>query len=183
MKLRISISNYKLLSLHMLLTVAIVISTLPLVGCGPDSVHKLKVDLDKAALTLNTAAKTNHALYAAHEISLAARQKVATAIYDANEALIVALDVAQPLNASTFQGGKAQILALLETAVSKLNISIGDPKIDLVLQSVIALINDAIILASAFTHSMLRDVVPVFREVARNSVWVETRELAREGVY
>jgi len=162
---------------------AAIIFTSTLIACGPDSVHKLKVDLDKAALTLNTAAKTNHALYEAHEISLAARQKVATAIYDGNEVLIVALDVAKPLTAATFSAGKAQILSLLETAVTKLNVSVGNPKIDLVIQSVIALINDALILARAFTGAMLRQVLPALREVAANPIWNETRQLAVGGAY
>lgn len=157
--------------------------SLGLQGCGADSIHKLKVDLNKAALTLNTAAKTNHALYAAHEIDLAARQKVATAIYDANEALIVALDVAGPLTQSTFVSGKAQILQLLETAVSKLNLSIGNPKIDLVIQSAVALINDGLILARAFTGRLLKQVQPALREVARNPLWRDTRYLAWGGGY
>jgi hypothetical protein len=148
------------------------------VSCGPRSERALKVDLNKAASGLNSAAKTNRALYQAHEISLEIRKKVATGIYDANEILLVALDVAKGINADNFTGSRAQILSLLSEASSKLaGINIGNPKIDLVIQSVIALINTAVQFVSALKSASLRvvDLPNPFRDIRA--------ELVLEGAY
>jgi hypothetical protein len=147
------------LGIALALSALLIFSTLT-IGCGPQNVHDFKSDLNKAAQTLNTAAKTNRTLYQQKvfgDRALDIRRKVATGIHAANESLIVALDIAKDMDAATFTGDKQQILALLGEAVTKLAAThIGDNRIDVILQTAAALINSVIVIVSAMTHADLR---------------------------
>lgn len=130
------------------------------VACGPGTSRELKVDLNKAAATLNTAAKENHLLYEQGVFgarALEIRVKVATAIHTSNELLIVALNTAKTMTPATFSGDKTKILELLRQAVVNLGAAhIGDQRVDLLLQTAAATIGNAILIVSAFKSADLR---------------------------
>lgn len=135
-------------------------------ACAPTTPHKLKVDLNKIAASLNAAAKINHELYTTGVYgpvgspgAIAKRQKVATVIYDSNEVLIVALGVAHGITAANFPASKTQILALLgEAAQAVASAHLGTQAIDLALQAAATFINEAVILMSALTSADLRNI-------------------------
>lgn len=124
-------------------------------ACGPDSLGKLHKSLNAVAHSLEAAVDTNGRLYESGIYgtvgtapAIETRQKVARAIHDANEYLIQALDIAKGLTKETFEGKKVEILGKLTLAAGQLKI--GHATIDLVLQSVAALINQAVAIVQLF---------------------------------
>lgn len=155
------------LPLRVMLVVILVTSPI-LAGCGKSDLSKLHDALNKTAKSLNAAAKTNRAFYDAgiygvpgSESAIDVRQKAAKAVHAANEKLILALKLAQNLTAETFEEGKLAVLQALAAAAGGL--STGNQKIDLVLQGVIALINQAVILIQGFQSHHLPYVLPEIR--------------------
>lgn len=137
-------------------------------ACGPSTLSKLHDQLNKVAKSLNAAAKTNHSFYegsvygaVGSDAAIAIRAKAATVIHDANEKLILALNLAQQLTPTTFEQGKIAVLGALADAAAMLHT--GNVKIDLVLQAVATLINQAVVLIEAFKSAQLRYVLPEIR--------------------
>ena len=137
-------------------------------ACGPSDLSKLHEALNKTSKSLNAAAKTNHAFYeggvygvVGSAAAIAVRQKAATVIHDSNEKLIVALNLAQNLTTATFEQGKLGVLEALSQASA--GFAIGNKAIDLVLQSVATLINQAVAIIQIFKASHLRFVLPEIR--------------------
>lgn len=126
-------------------------------ACSTSDVSKVKKKVADAAATLNTAAKSNRSLYQSGAYgavgsadAVAKRQKVATAVHQANEWLSMAVERAATLSASDLPQGKADIIALLQKAVTEISaLNIGNDNIRLVLQSAAAAINSAIVLTQA----------------------------------
>lgn len=134
-------------------------------ACGANDLHKLHDVLNKAAKLENAAAKSNHAFYeggiygpVGSEGAIKIRQKAATVVHDSNEKLIVALNLAKSLTEATFEQGKLAVLQALAQAASGL--TTGNQTIDLVLQSIATVINQAIVIVQAFRASDLPSVVP-----------------------
>lgn len=122
--------------------------------CSPSSVHEVKVKVDQAAQILNTAAKTNHSMYGSGAYgpvgspqAIALRAKVAKAIHEANGILSDAVEVAASLKAGD---SGASVVALLQEALTTLaSVHTGNDRIDLVIQSAVTVLNQAIALAQA----------------------------------
>lgn len=138
-----------------LLPVGVVAVTSTQTACGPNTLEKLNTTLNQTAHALEAAIDTNGKLYAAGTYGAAGspgaietRQKVARVVHDSNENLIQALNVAKTLTKETFEGRKIEVLQKLSLAASGL--SVGNQTIDLVLQSVAALINQAVALVQLF---------------------------------
>jgi len=134
-------------------------------GCGKSDLSKLHDGLSKTAKALNAAVKTNGTLYdgavygpVGSPQAIAMRQKVARVIHDSNEHLIRALNLAQNLTAETFEQGKLAVLQALSQAGA--NLTVGNQTIDLVLQGVATLINQAVVLIQAFQSKHLKYVLP-----------------------
>lgn len=145
-------------------------------ACGASTLSKLHDSLNQAAKSLNAAAKTNHQFYeggvygaVGSDPAIAVRQKAATVIHDANEKLILALNLAQNLTAATFEQGKLAVLQALADAAAGL--SAGNTKIDLILQSVATIINQAVVLIQAFKSAQLQYVLPEIRTWRMEAVW------------
>lgn len=135
--------------------------------CPPGSVRKFKQGLDKAAVVLNSAAKTNRSFYEAGTYgavgspgAIETRQKVATAIHDANEWLIKAIEKTKTLKAdsTSFEGDKLDILLSLSKAMA--NLRTGRAEIDIVLQSVAAIINNAVVIIQSLKSADVKYLVP-----------------------
>lgn len=126
-------------------------------ACSPSDVSKVKHKVADAAAILNTAAKSNRSLYQSGTYgavgsapAIAKRQKVATVIHQANEYLSMAVERAANLQASDLPAGKADIVALLQKAVTEISaLNIDNENIRLILQSAAAAINTAIVLTEA----------------------------------
>lgn len=138
-------------------------------SCGAKDLSKLHDTLNSAAKSLNAAAKTNRQFYESgtygavgSEKAIDWRQKGAKAVHDANEKLIVALTLAKGLTKETFEQGKLAVLQTLSQAVSMLKT--GKQEIDLVLQGVATIINQAVIILQAFKASDLPRVIPIIRQ-------------------
>jgi len=130
-------------------------------SCGPDSLEKLNTTLNQVAHALETAVDTNGRLYEGGIYGLKGspdairtRQRVATVIHSSNEYLIQALDITKGLTKATFEGSKLAILEKLSLAAQGLRI--GQPTMDLVLQSIALLINQAVGLVQLFSASDVR---------------------------
>lgn len=154
------ISTKKLVITLMLVQVLVVQT-----ACGASTLSKLHDRLNQVAQSLNAAAKTNHSFYeggvygaVASPEAIAVRQRAATVIHDANEKLILALNLAKQLTPATFEQGKLAVLTALADAAAGLHT--GNVKIDLVLQSVATLINQAVVLIQAFQAADLPYVLP-----------------------
>ena len=134
--------------------------------CSPSTIRKFKQGLDKAAVTLNTAAKTNRSFYesgvygvAGSPEAIETRQKVAKGIHDANEWLIKAIDKAKTLKEGpSFEGDKLDILLSLSKAMASLKT--GRVEIDLVLQSVALIINQSVTIIQALKSADVKYLVP-----------------------
>lgn len=132
-------------------------------ACGPSTAHDLKVDLDKAAKILNTAAKTNHQLAASGIITVAVRKKVALVIHTANDDLIAAIDFAKTITDANFASNKAQVQTLLSGIAAALSATVtGNAQIDALLQSAALLINSAVALTAKLEKG---DVLPYVAEI------------------
>lgn len=137
------------------LTGAGVTATVATVACGPDTLEKLNTTLNQTVHALEAAVDTNGRLYEAGAYgakgspgAIEMRQRVATVIHNSNEFLIQALDIAKGLTKETFEGSKLLILEKLSQAATGL--TVGQRTIDLVLQSVATLINQAVSIAQLF---------------------------------
>ena len=152
---------------HRSILIGIVLAAILSQACAANDLHRLKVNLDRAAVTLNAAAKTNHGFYESgvygsvgSDEAIKMRQKVATVIHDANEKLIKALELAKNLKpgSGTFEGDKLQIILHLSEAAQQLHT--GNPKIDLVLQAVALLINQAVVIIETLKSADLKYALP-----------------------
>jgi hypothetical protein len=138
-----------------LLPVAVMSYAVTQTACGPNTLEKLNTTLNQTAHALEAAIDTNGRLYEAGAYgakgspeAIAVRQRAARVVHDSNEYLIQAVDIAKTLTKETFEGSKIAILEKLSLAAAEL--SIGHPTIDLVLQSVATLINQAVAIAQLF---------------------------------
>lgn len=149
------------------------------ISCAPKNIRQFKQGLDKAAVTLNAAAKTNRSFYESgvygavgSQGAIETRQKVASAIHDANEWLIKAIEAAKNLKAdsATFEGDKLDILLSLSKAAS--NLRTGRTEIDLVLQSVALVINQSVTIIQALKSADVKYLVPQIQnwQIARVEV-------------
>lgn len=135
-------------------------------ACEAGNIRKFKQGLDKAAVTLNAAAKTNRSFYesgvygtAGSPEAIQTRQKVAKAIHDSNEWLIKAIDKAKALKEGpSFEGDKLDILLSLSKAAA--NLKTGRAEIDLVLQSVALIISQSIAIIQALKSADVKYLVP-----------------------
>lgn len=134
-------------------------------ACGAKDLGKLHDTLNSAAKSLNAAAKTNRQFYDAGTYGVIGspqaiewRQKGATAIHAANEKLITALNLAKNLTTETFEQGKIAVLQALSQAAASLHT--GNQTLDLVLQGIAAVINQAVIFINAFQAKDLHFIVP-----------------------
>jgi hypothetical protein len=134
--------------------------TITQAGCGDDenSLGKLNSVLNSTAKAFEAAIDTNGRLYEAGTYgakgspgAIVARQRIASVIHTSNESLIQALQIAKGLTKETFEGSKIAILEKLTAASSGLRI--GQPTIDLVLQTVATLINQAVAIVQLFNAS------------------------------
>ena len=157
---------------HLFLAAAGTAAVTSQTACGPNSLEKLNTTLNQVAHSLEAAVDTNGRLYEAGVYgakgspeAIATRQKVAKVIHDSNEYLIQALDIAKGLTSQTFEGSKLLILEKLSLAATGL--TIGQPTVDLVLQSVAALINQAVAIVQLFKASDLnhiKRIIPALNE-------------------
>ena len=127
-------------------------------ACDPDTLEKLNTTLNQVAHSLEAAVDTNGRLYEAGAYgvkgspsAIEMRRRVATVIHDSNEYLIQALDIAKTLTKETFEGSRLLILEKLSLAATGLRV--GHQTVDLVLQSVATLINQAVAIAQLFKAS------------------------------
>lgn len=126
-------------------------------ACSANDVSKVKKKIADAAAILNTAAKSNRSLYQSgvygavgSSDAIAKRQKVATAIHQANEWLSMAVERAAQLQPGDIDAGKADIISILQKAVQALNsLNIENKNIKLVIASAVTAINTAITLTLA----------------------------------
>lgn len=126
-------------------------------ACSANDVSKVKKKIADAAAILNTAAKSNRSLYQSgvygavgSSDAIAKRQKVATAIHQANEWLSMAVERAAQLQPGDIDAGKADIISILQKAVQALNsLNIENENIKLVIASAVTAINTAITLTLA----------------------------------
>lgn len=142
-------------------------------ACGPDTLEKLNTTLNKTAHALEAAIDTNGRLYEAGAYgvkgsagAIEMRQKVARVIHDSNEYVIQALDIAKGLTKETFEGGKLQILEKLSLAATGLHV--GHATVDLVLQSVATLINQAVALAQLFKAEDVKHIKRIVPRLDRH---------------
>jgi len=152
-------------------TVLMLVLALTLVtqtACGPDDLGKLNTTLNQVAHSLEAAIDTNGRLYESgiygakgSPEAIQLRQKVARVVHDSNEYLIKALELTKGLTKETFATGKLAVLQQLTLASQGLQV--GNATIDLVLQSVVTLINQAVGIAQLFKASdvnNLRYILP-----------------------
>lgn len=126
-------------------------------ACSANDVSKVKKKVADAAAILNTAAKSNRSLYQSGAYGVVGspdaifkRQRVATAIHQANEYLALAVERAANLQVSDLEIGKSNIVGLLQQAIEVLGaLKIENENIRLVLQSAVAAINAAVTLTLA----------------------------------
>jgi len=144
-----------------LIPLALVLALMAQAACQPSDLHRLNVELNRAAKTLNAAAKTSHQFYetgiygpVGSEGAIRIRQKAATAIGESNEYLIKALTMAKALTPATFEAGKLEVLKTLSLAAAQLHI--GNDAVDLILQGVATAINAAVIILQNFKSSDLK---------------------------
>lgn len=138
--------------LALLLTLTLIVYSVSGFACSSSDVSKVKKKVDQAASILLTAAKSNRELYRSGAYgalasleAIAKRARVAKGIHDANEYLSDAVELAAQLQPG--MSGQA-VLDLLVKAASELAATkIGDDRIDVVIQSAIAAINSAILIA------------------------------------
>lgn len=134
-------------------------------SCGADDLSKLHDRLNQTAKALNAAAKTNRQFYdsgiygaVGSSEAIKWRQKGAEAVGFANDKLIIALTLAKGLTKETFESGKLAVLQALSQAVASLHV--GKQEIDLVLQGIATIINQAVVIIGAFKSADLRYVLP-----------------------
>jgi len=157
---------------QLVLTGASATAAVTAVACGPDTLEKLNTTLNQVAHALEAAIDTNGRLYEAGAYgakgspeAIQMRQRVARVVNDSNEFLIQAVDIAKGLTKETFEANKLRILEKLSLAATGL--TIGHATIDLVLQSVTTLINQAVAIAQIFKASdvkHIKRIIPALNE-------------------
>ncbi|HTG95798.1 MAG TPA: hypothetical protein VL866_24570 [Pyrinomonadaceae bacterium] len=143
--------------LAILLTVSLIAYSGYGFACSVSDVSRVKKKVADAAAILNTAAKSNRSLYQSglygatgSPEAIAKRQKVATAIHQANEYLSLAVERAANLQPSDLEVGKANIVSLLQQATSVLAaLNIDNENIRAVITSAVTAINAAVTLTLA----------------------------------
>ena len=146
------------------LAIFVVCLALVVAGCGPQSVHQIKQELNTVTATADAAVRRNHGNYTSgvygpvgSDKAVATRVKVATVLNDVLVPIAVAVEVSKTLNAANFTGSKAQIVQLLQTAVNKATQqSTGNRDIDLALQAIAVALNTALGVIQAFTSADIR---------------------------
>lgn len=126
-------------------------------SCSPDDVSKVKKKVADAAAILNAVAKSNRSLYQSGVYgpvgsaqAILKRQRVATAVYQANEWLSMAVERAATLTADTLPDGKTDIVALLRKAADALaTVHVDNENIQLAITTAITAINTAVTLTMA----------------------------------
>ena len=135
-------------------------------ACGVNDLSKLHDTLNETAKALNAAIKTNGQLYdqgvygpIGSAEAVARLHRGAQIIKDANAHLITALNLAKGLTKETFEPGKLAVLQALTAAVSSMP-STGNQTMDLILQSVATLINQAVVIVQVFKAKDLPRALP-----------------------
>ncbi len=126
-------------------------------ACSSSDVSKVKKKVADAAAILNTAAKSNRSLYQSglygtvgSPEAISKRQKVATAVHQANEYLSLAVERAATLQPGDLEIGKQNIVGLLQQATAILNtLNIDNENIRAVITSAVTAINAAVTLTLA----------------------------------
>lgn len=147
---------------HLALTAGLTTLTVTQTACGEgDDLEQLNDALNKTAKALEAAIDTNGRLYEGgiygpkgSPQAIQMRQRVAKVVGDSNEYLIQALTLAKGLTKATFEGSKIAILEKLSLAATGLRI--GHQTVDLVLQTVATLINQAVAIVQLFNASDVR---------------------------
>ena len=123
-------------------------------ACDDKDVTKVKRKVEQAASILNTAARSNRELYRSGVYgavgsaeAISKRQKVATALHEANEALSEAVEVAAQLQPG--MSGKAVYTLLAQSVQHLVHLRVGNERIDVLIQTAVTAINSAIVLAQA----------------------------------
>lgn len=140
-----------------LLLIAVIAYTGSGFACSSSDVSKVKKKVADAAAILNTAAKSNRSLYQSGTYgvvgspeAIGKRQRVATVVHQANEYLALAVERAANLQPSDIEGGKTDIVKLLQQAITVLNgLNIDNENIRLVIASAVTAINTAVTLTLA----------------------------------
>lgn len=152
-------------------------------ACEGNDLEKLHDALNKTAKALEAAIDTNGRLYAGgiygavgSPEAIQMRQRVAKVIGDSNEYLIQALTIAKGLTKATFEGSKIAILEKLTLAASGLRI--GHQTVDLVLQTVATLINQAVAIVQLFNAGDVRYIKRIVPQINGHiRVFEQIREL------
>lgn len=138
-------------------------------ACGPDDLSKLHDILLKTSKTLNTGIKTNGSLYeqgfygpVGSPEAVAKLHKGAQVIKEAALHLRTALTLAQGLTKETFEAGKLAVLKALADATASMELT-GARTLDLILQSVAALITQAVAIVEVFQSTDLPRVLPTIK--------------------
>lgn len=157
----------KLFVITFVLTLSMVLT-----GCGPQTIHKVKQELNIVTASADDAVKINHNDYVAglygpvgSDKAVAARVKVATVLNGVLTPISVAVEISASMTPANFTGSKAQIIQLLQTAANvATKQSTGNPKIDIALQAIAASINTALTVIQAFTSADAHVSPSLFRE-------------------
>lgn len=138
--------------LAVLLTVALITYAGSGFACSESDVSKVRKKVDQAASILLTAAKSNRELYRSGSYgtvgspeAITKRQTIAKAIHDANEYLSDAVELAAQLQPG--MSGQAVIDLLAKAASELASTKIGNDRIDILIQSAVAAINSAVLIA------------------------------------
>jgi hypothetical protein len=140
-------------------TVFLLCLSLVLAGCGPQSIHKIKQELNVVTGSADAAVKANHTSYESglygpvgSDKAVAIRVKNATFINSVLVPISIAVEVSRSMTAANFSGSKAQIIQLLQTAVAAaLQHPTGNPDIDLAVQAIAASLNTALLVIQSLT--------------------------------
>lgn len=143
------------------------------IACGDSDLSKLHDILNKTAKSLEAAIDTNGRLYESavygavgSEPAIALRKQVATAVDTSADYVIKALTIAKGLTKETFEQGKLAVLQELSKA--SIGLTIGHPMIDLVLQSVVGLINQAVAIVQLFQSSIIRSLPRALPQIEKH---------------
>lgn len=100
-------------------TIFLLCLSMVLTGCGPQSVHKIKQELNIVTGTADAAVKLNHSNYTSgvygpvgSDKAVATRVKIATVLNDVLTPISVAVEVSKTMTAANFTGSKAQIVQI-----------------------------------------------------------------------
>lgn len=176
---------------QLVLTSAVATATVTAAACGPNTLEELNTTLNKVAHALEAAADTTDRLYEAGTFgakgspgAIEMRQRIGRVIHDSNEALIAALNITKGLTKETFEGSKILILEKLSSAATGLRV--GHQTVDLVLQTVATLINQAVALAQLFKASDVKHIkrlIPALDEHLKAFAHIREINISRMEVF